>query len=464
MFKILFIREIQGYLYSLKFQISFVIVLLVFITGSFSFVSSFGETQTNYSKLRQIQTEELRKRAENISRVATYWDHYVTAPRSNSLLADCKENLLPNSYEYSGYNVFGFSVRHDSVNPLLKRTESLSWAFIISMFLSFITLLFAFDAVSGEKEDHTLSLVFSNPVSRKTFLAGKLAGIIAVVGSMAVIGIMISLLIVAVSGKVMVDSTLLKEIAGFILISLLFISIFAAFGLFSSTVTAHSNVSLLISLCFWLFAAVVIPNTSVFWANKLFPIPNAEEVETAIREEREDINKNAPEGSWSSNGSDPFYSRHELRANNQTNLMMAEKRHKDHYYSQMFRQFEKTRMFTVISPIAQFDYMNEAFLGGGYLRFQQNWKGLHAFQEQFLQWFKDIDAQDEKSPHWYNPYEDYSTSKKPVDPESIPRYKEQAASFGERFQFIGNYAVVMFLTVGIFFLICFWRFTSYDVR
>jgi ABC-type transport system involved in multi-copper enzyme maturation permease subunit len=331
------------------------------------------------------------------------------------------------------------------------------------MFLSFVTLLFAFDAISGEKEDRTLALVFSNAVPRRTFLLSKLGSIVTVIAGMAFIGMLLSLIILTVSGKVSLNAAFLVEIAGFMVTSLLLITLFASFGLFASAVTRYSNISLLISLCFWLFSAVVIPNTSVFWANKLFPIPTADRVELAIRQERADINKNAPSGSWSSSDN-PFYPKHELRANNQTNLMNAEKRHRDAYYQQMFRQFENTRQFTLLSPIAQFDYINEAFLGGGYLRFRKNWDDLHVFQEQFLQWFKDIDAKDADSPHWYNPYENFSTSKKPVALDQIPQYQEQIAPFTHRLQFVAGYLVTMILMIAILFGCCFYFLVKYDVR
>jgi ABC-type transport system involved in multi-copper enzyme maturation permease subunit len=404
-----------------------VIVVLVFTIGSISFIPSYTDTQNNYAQYRQNEQANLTEQANNISQLATTRRNFILSPRDNGIVADCKENLLPNEITYNAYNVFGFSVRHNTLNPLLSRAESLSWSFIVSMFLSFITLLFAFDAISGEKEERTLALVFSNPVPRRTFLGSKLAGIITVVGCMALTGILLSILILTVSGKVNIDGGFLLETAGFIFLSLLFITVFAVFGLLSSVVTKQSNISLLISLCFWLVVAVVIPNTSVFWAKKLFPITSASQVEAAIWEEKNDINKNAPEGSWSSSDGNPFWYRHELRANNHTNLMNAEKRHRDAYYQQMFRQFENTRNFTVISPIAQFDYINEAFLGGGYLRFRKNKDDLSIFQSQVLQWFKDIDAKDSDSPHWYNPYEDLSTSKKPVEIEQVPQYQEKIA-------------------------------------
>jgi ABC-type transport system involved in multi-copper enzyme maturation permease subunit len=440
-----------------------VIVVLVFTTGSISFVSTYTGTNENFTKYMQNEQATLTEQAKSISDLATRKRNFIMSPRSNGIVNDCKEGYLPNEITDSAYNVFGFTVRHQTHNPLLSRADSLSWSFIVSMFLSFITLLFAFDAISGEKEDRTLALVFSNAVSRRAVLGSKLAGIITVVGCMLLMGIIISLLILTLSGKVLIDGVYLMETVSFILLSLLLITIFVIFGLFSSVVTRYSNISLLISLCFWLIVAVVIPNTSVFWAKKLFPIPTAFQVEMAINVEKNDINMNAPEGSWSSSG-DPFFPRHELRANNQTNLMNAEKRHRDDYFQQMFRQFEDTRSFTVISPIAQFDYINEAFLGGGYLRFRKNWDDLRVFQTQFLQWFKDIDAKDSESPHWYNPYESLSTSRKPVEVDQVPRYQEQLAPFAQRIQFVSPYLIAMVITIALLFGACFYFFVRYDVR
>lgn len=465
MFTTLYIHEIQNYLYGLRFQVSFVIVLLVFCIGTVSFVTSYNEVQSNYSRVQQTQEETIGRLADqNVSKLAVHRFNFATAPRLNGVIADCKESLLPNSISYSAYNVFGFNVRSGNTNPLIVQTDTLSWAFILSMFLSFITLLFAFDAISGEKEEHTLALVFSNPVPRKTFLLSKLASIVTVVTLMAVTGIIVSLLILLFSGKVQWDGTFLLEIAGFTGISVLLITVFAVFGLLASALTPHSNVSLLISLCFWLFSAVVVPNTAVFWANKLFPIPSIDDVNKQCVEERWDIERNAPEGSHSSNDRDPFFPRHELRADLRMKLMQCDKKHYDHYYNQMFRQFENTRLFTLVSPIAQFDYMNEAFMGGGYLRFRTNWDNLHSFQAQYMQWFKDIDANDPKSPHWYNPWEDYSTSRQKVSADIVPRYREQIASFGGRFRFIGGYLVAMILTIAVLFVLCFVKFVRYDVR
>ncbi|MCD8185132.1 MAG: hypothetical protein LUD68_01335 [Rikenellaceae bacterium] len=49
MFKIIYIREIQHWLHSLRFKVSFTIVLAVFIIGTISFIVTTKQERTNYN-------------------------------------------------------------------------------------------------------------------------------------------------------------------------------------------------------------------------------------------------------------------------------------------------------------------------------------------------------------------------------------------------------------------------------
>ncbi|MDR1755448.1 MAG: ABC transporter permease [Culturomica sp.] len=464
MFTTLFIRELQGYLYGLRFQISFAIFVPVFIFGTLSSLSSLHETRESYAKISRNDATTLANRAGNLSSVAVSTSHYLFPPKDYLVVDDCKEEMLPNKLTYTAYQVSGFEVQQGGANPFLKRAQGLNWSFILSMLLSFMTLLLAYDSISGEKEDHTLSLVFSNRVSRGSYLIAKFFGIVTALFCVALVGVTGSILAAVLSKEIQIDGAFLTNVVGFLGTSLLFISVMAVIGLLASTLSKQSNISLLICLTVWMFLAVVYPNSSLFLANKVFPIPDYLQVQAEIQQEADDINRNAPEGSWASNGGNPFYPRHELRANNQTNLLNARRRRQDAYYDQMFRQFENTRLLGIFSPMAQFEQMNEGVLGGGYLRFKKNWNDLHVFQASFLQWFKDLDAKDEKSPHWYNPYEDYSTSRQPVAVDQIPVYTEKPAAFSERLAHIRGYLLAMIALFGILLALCFVRFLRYDVR
>jgi len=134
------------------------------------------------------------------------------------------------------------------------------------------------------------------------------------------------------------------------------------------------------------------------------------------------------------------------------------------YFNQRFNQLERVRLLTFISPIALFEYMSEAIVGGGYLRFKKMWNDVHVHQAQFLKFFKEKDVNDPDSPHWYNPVEDYSTTRKPVSFEEVPIFTEKVLSFAERFTYAGLYFLILAIyTVAIFF-ITFLRFVKYDVR
>jgi ABC-type transport system involved in multi-copper enzyme maturation permease subunit len=295
-------------------------------------------------------------------------------------------------------------------------------------------------------------------------LTGKYISIIVTGFVMILPGFIISLLILVVSGTVSANSALLFEAAMFMVASILFIGCITALGMFCSAVTRSSNVSLLVSLTLWSIFLIFSPSMAVFSAENLFSIKDSETVQQEIESAQEAINKAAPEGSWSMNGGDPFYPKHELRANNQTNLMNAEKKIRDNWFNDQFNQYQKATYMTYLSPISLFGMVGESITGSGYNRFHKNWEDLHSFQTQFLLWFKEIDAKDPASPHWYNPYEDCSTSRMKVKFEEIPQYSETIMSIPRRLKgalpgillLIGYSAVLMGISVVLF--------NRYDVR
>jgi len=155
---------------------------------------------------------------------------------------------------------------------------------------------------------------------------------------------------------------------------------------------------------------------------------------------------------------------HELRAANLTKLMNSEMQIRNEYYRDMFNQLEKTRLLSTISPVSLFDYMNEAVVGGGYLRFREMWEDLHTYQTLFLQFFKEFDANDPDSPHWYNPTENLSTTRKPVNFEEVPIFEEKSISLEERFSYILKYLLIIVIYTAVIFFLTFVFFVRYDVR
>ena len=457
-------REILHNLYSLRFALSMALILAVFIAGALSYVRNHEAALEKYRETQAGFMGDIEKDAtENATILAVTRRTYDPRPRDNGFIADAQEKHLPNAFVFSAWNVFSFQNRSGSANPFLTKFDELNWSFIAALIVSFVAFLFTFDAVSGEKESKTLALALSNSVSRGVLFWGKYLSAVLSVLAIVIVGMIASLLVVVLSGIVTFSAALAGESLGFLAAAGLLAATMAAFGLLSSVVVRNSNVSLLLALSFWLLFTVVVPNSSLFIAKNLYPIERSEAVQKKVDAAFDDLNKNAPPGSWTQR-TDPFTPQHELRANLQMKRLVAEKQIRDAYYQSMFRQFEKTRLLTAVSPVLSFENLTEAVVGGGYPRFRKVWDDLHVYQGQFLAFFKNLDAQDLKSPHWYNPNENISTTRLPVSFETVPQFSERPLTLADRVKPAAVYLAILVLMGGLVYLLSYFLFVRYDVR
>jgi ABC-type transport system involved in multi-copper enzyme maturation permease subunit len=465
MLKTIILIDIKQNIKSFKLQVTFIIMLVVFMVGSFAYIFQYRDVMEDFRTYSLKIQEEIRKDADiNITRVAVNIRDHLLAPLNNGFIDDAKSQFTPNNIQYSAYNVFGYSISRKISNPYLCLSNDLNWVFVLSILISFAILLLSYDTISGEREQQTLKIILSNNVSRGVLLFGKYSSIVISGVLMVIPGLIVSLLVLILSGTLRMNSLIAFEIIGFMVAGILFIAAISALGLFCSVISRSANVSLLAGLTLWTVFLIFSPNLALFAAEQLFKIKNAETVQDETKMTMDAINKAAPEGSWSCWGDNPFFSKHELRAINQTNLMNAERQIKDEWYNSQFRQYEKASLFTYLSPVSIFGMTTESITGSGYPRFRKNWDDLHTYQNQFLAWFKSIDAKDPKSPHWYNPKEDISTSREKIKFEEIPLYTERLMTIPQRlasaFPGIMLLVVYSFLLFGISALI----FNKYDVR
>jgi ABC-type transport system involved in multi-copper enzyme maturation permease subunit len=465
MLKTILKREIQHNLYSLRFDLSLVLVLGVFVAGTFSFTRSHRNALANHRQAETQFQSKIKDQAEqNATALAVTLRTFPLRPRDNAFITDGKEKYLPNGIVFSAWNVFSFLNLSGSTNPFLNAFEELNWSYIVAMILSFIALLFTFDAVSGEKEDKTLALALANSISRGTLLFGKYLSAILTFLVIVVTGIILSLLIVLLSGGISLTSAILLETAGFLFVSSLMAAVLSAIGLFCSVAARSSNVSLLLALTFWLIIVVVIPNSSSFLAKTAYPIEKSESVSARVKRVSDDLIKAAPPGSWMMNSDNPYLPQHKLRADLQMKLFQAEKSIRDDYYKAMFRQFERTRSLTAVSPVVIFQLLTEAAAGGGYPRFRKVWDDFHIYQGEFLAFFKTIDIGDPKSPHWYNPNEDVSTTRLPAAFTTVPQFVEKPMSFAARLKPALPFLIAIVAYACLAFLLSYVLFVRYDVR
>jgi ABC-type transport system involved in multi-copper enzyme maturation permease subunit len=464
MLKTIIIRELQNHLYSLRFIFALILTLFMFGASSVSFIIEFREQKSTYDQ-GIVKMQEYRKNvASNASGFAQNMNTIPFAPRNSAFIASCQEESMPNAIMYSAFNVYGYEIVKGNSNPFIMPSKDVNWEFIIVMLFSFLGVIFTFDAVSGEKEMRTLALGLSNPVSKGVVLTGKFLGAVIILTVFVVLGIILSILILLISGQVMMTATTFAEVGGFILLSVLLIACSSGIGIFASVLSYRSNTSLLIGLMMWLLLMFIIPHTALLLSNKLFPVETAEKTTQNTDNSRKIIEASFPDGKWHSEGNNPFTPDHQIRANMMMAFMLGDKKIMDNWYDSQFSQYMNTCKLSLISPMFAFEMGDENILNGGFQRFRKNWNDLHTYQEQYQGWFKAFDAKDPKSPHWYNPYEDYSTSKMKVNIDEVPVYSENVIPFTKRLAGSGLYIALLLIYTAIVFIVSFVLLIRYDVR
>ncbi len=243
MMRRIFTRQVRDNFLSLRFQLGLVTLVLFFALNGL--VYSW--------RAEQIIDEDARIAAdaesgyEQVSTVAGLSDARFTVfsrPRGTEFMAEGGSNWYHDALLVAPWWSRG-SVRLESLrttNNWMRRFELLDWTVVVRYVLSFLCVVMAYNAVSGEVESGTLRLVLANPVSRGAFLGGKLVAHLLTVLVGVAAGMVISLLILSANGAVEVDASLLGSAALFLVGAALYATQVLIFG-FGITVPFYSSVT-----------------------------------------------------------------------------------------------------------------------------------------------------------------------------------------------------------------------------
>jgi len=227
-----------------------------------------------------------------LKNVKVYKNITPTVYRRPSVLSVFSEGLekrLGKSAKIEPESVPQINMNVTADNPFLSIFPSLDVSLIFKIVLSLLMLLFAYDAISGEREQGTLKLIMSSNLPRYHFLLGKvLAGLITLALPVT-ISFIIGLLILEFSPMVDLTGSDWARIGLIYVGSLVFISAMYNIGLFFSTLAKESVVSLMLALLFWVVSVIVIPNASVRFAAHIRSLQSRVKMESEIESSIENL-------------------------------------------------------------------------------------------------------------------------------------------------------------------------------
>ena len=258
-------KELLDHLLSLKFHICIVAMAMLMALSAFVMYRDYQVRMEIFASMR----ERAKPRPQEDLMA-------VVEPRRLSVFAKGLDEILTRGYTVTAYNGIEPHEWQTPTTNLFALFSPPDLLYIVKVLLSLIAILFAYDAVCGEKEAGTLKLVLASAMSRGKFVAGKLLGGLAAV-LIPFFTLWIGLLIVlALLPGFSLTGGDFARVGLMFLATVIYIALFFSLGVVVSA-QARSSAGALVSLLF-LWAAIVfgIPSVANLLAEQISPPPSAE--------------------------------------------------------------------------------------------------------------------------------------------------------------------------------------------
>jgi ABC-type transport system involved in multi-copper enzyme maturation permease subunit len=264
-------KEVRCHMLGARWLIFVLANVLLFGFACWIFTYGYDRQMRSYDQIRNLEQERLVRSREADFLYAHFFQ--VMRPPDKLGFVGPEDRSLP--------EIIMFSVNDPSLlrysygmnyNFALPRFLHFDWSFAVLFVLSFCSIMLGYDSITGERESGTLKLVLSNAISRWRVVTGKAAANAAL--------LLISLLLSAGLGTLLVSTGIDGILTGANLLNLaawcmgawLVLLVYLSISILGSCVCRSSNVSLYLSLCFWVLFAIAIPNGARLAAQYANPI------------------------------------------------------------------------------------------------------------------------------------------------------------------------------------------------
>ena len=280
-------REFVSNVLTSRFMIGFIVCLLSTAVAVFVQVDDYEKRLAGYNTaVREAETE------------AQEWDIYSKIkpkahrqPNPLSIFNVGTENFGANTVTIElGKPIFELSSqmwgaptqKRGSDNPFLAMFLTVDVVFIFKIVLSALAILFAYNTISGEREDGTLKLVLSNSIPRDTIVFGKYLGGMLSLFPIVLMSLIVALIIALSSSVTAFDGNDIAHIVLIFGVSLLYVSTWYLLGLLLSVWTKTAATTLILSMFIWVLLTSVHSNVVTFVTDK-FPLHKSKPESAALQ-------------------------------------------------------------------------------------------------------------------------------------------------------------------------------------
>lgn len=256
-------KEVLGHILSFRFIVTLALLLVVVPVTTFVLTNDYLK-RIDDASLRQAEIETYLRSYAHFNRIGNILQATPAPIPFHALVRGLAPDI--NLGEFDN-------------DPLPVMFPLVDLVFIVTILMSLIALIFAYDAVSGEKEDGILKLMLANGLARPKVVLAKVAGGGVTLLVPFLMSLIVGLLVILVHPGVDWKGADWGALGLITLGTVLYVMLFYALGIFISARHHTSSASIMTSLLVWVLLVLVVPSLSPYIASFLSPTPSRIQVE-----------------------------------------------------------------------------------------------------------------------------------------------------------------------------------------
>ena len=268
-------RELLNNLMTFRFAAALLITLLLVVANTSVLIKDYEQRLESYNISVKTHHQEIQEKK-------TYSAGEVEVDRPPNPLSIFNVGLdkrLGNEIWIAHNNVptLWEARMNASDNPYLNILSSIDIVFIFEVVLSLMALLFAYDALAGEREHGTLRLVLTHAIRRGHILLAKYISAMLCLLVPLLMSLLLAMILLTTTTAISLGAADFGRIGGIVLTSIAYLSVFYLIGLLISTVTQRTGTALMLAMFVWGALVLVYPNL-ILAAIRSSDIPQAKAV------------------------------------------------------------------------------------------------------------------------------------------------------------------------------------------
>ena len=255
-------QEFLSHLMSARFFAAVIITLLLVVANAVVLLEDYERRLDRYNHQKNVHRENAQE-AKTYSFLKLYVER---PPNPLSLFSSGLDKRLGGTLEiyHGSVPMISNASARSLDNPFLNLFSKIDLVFIFQVVLSLIALLFAYDAIAGDREAGTLRLVVSHPVRRGSILLAKYISAMICLLLPVLMSLLMIMFLLSMSGSIQLSGQDFVRIGGVVLTTSIYLSVFYLIGLLISTMTRRTATSLMLCMFVWVVLVLVYPNWSRF--------------------------------------------------------------------------------------------------------------------------------------------------------------------------------------------------------